>query len=437
MGLSGSQMALMQARSGLARSAATRSDYYIGGIAMTIGGVSRGATIEKDTTSIENLLNEQPDTATLQVFGFSPSVGQEIIMGSGAISNRIFAGTIVRAEQLSVKKAALNRWRIEATDYTWLLNKVLVTAQYPAQSASLIVIDLMAQWAPTFTTANVVGGAPSTPDVFTIKAERLFDVITRLGNLVGWHTYPDYNKDLHFFSTETSQAPLDITESNFAYENFLWQPTIDQIRTRVFVEGGGGGTTAPVATGATTLPVDECGWYSGSGGTIVSGSNLVTYTGRSASSGPGNLTGVPATGAGSVLYPIKQGDGVNIWVQRDDLVAQAALAALEGGDGIHQYYIQDQTLSINACQARGDAELVLFSTIDYTGSYETRDKFSRAGKSVVVNLPTRGISATILLQKVRRYYEATGRWTFECSFQRIRRDFFDILRQLQQGNPSS
>lgn len=433
MPITGSDVALMQARSGVARSGATRSDFYYANLALTIGGIDRSANVKKYTTEITDVLNDQPDTASLVVFGFTPVVGQPIVIGSGSISNRVFGGAITRTTSMSVRKAAKEFWQVDCTDYAWFLNRRLVTKQYSAQAAHLVVIDLIATYAPTFTVANVAVSAPTLPDI-AFKAERLGDAMTRICNLIGWNWYPDYAQDIHFFSVETSQGPADLTTSNASYDLLEWQPTIEQVRTRVCVEGGGGTATSPVAVGATAIPVDECSWYASGGGQVVSGANIVDYTGRSASSGPGNITGIPASGAGSILYAIKQGDDVNLWVVRNDLAAQTALAALEGGDGIHEAFVQDRRLSQAGAEARGDADLALFSTVDNAGSYETYDKFTRSGKTLTINLPARGIlNEGITLQQVTRRYSAHQRWKFTAVFQRVRRDFYDILRSIQQG----
>jgi hypothetical protein len=434
MPITGSDVALMQARSGLARSGATRSDYYYANLALTIAGVDRSAKVKKYTTEITDILNDQPDTARMVVFGFTPVVGQPIVIGSGSISNRVFGGAITKATSISVPKAAKEFWEISCTDTSWFLNRRLVTKQYSAQAAHLVVIDLIAVYAPDFTVANVMTSSPTLPADIAFKAERLSDAITRICKLIGWNWYPDFRQDVHFFDEETSQAPNDLTATSTSFEDLNWEPTIEQVRTRVYVEGGGGTAAAPVAVGATALPVDECSWYASGGGTVVAGSNLITYTGRSTASGPGNLTGIAASGAGSILYAIRQGDDVNLWVERNDLAAQAALAALEGGDGIHEAFVQDRRLSQAGAEARGDAELELFSTVDNAGTYESYDKFTRSGKSLAINLPARGINnEPITLQRVTRRYAAHERWKFSVSFQRVRRDFYDILRSIQQG----
>lgn len=435
MSLVAGQMALMQARSGIARSDATRSDYYYGNLAATIGGVDRASRFRKRTLEIVDIINEQPDTATAVVEGFDPSEGQEIIIGSGAINNRVFGGHITKATQLSVKRAASKRWRIDCIDYTRMLNRRLVTKHYAAQAIHLIVLDLIANYTSGFTTGNVKTSSPILTDAVEFVAVPVGEAITRLVNLVStgaapWHWYCDYSKDIHLFDTETSQAPLPLTQTSYTYANLQYARAIDEVQTRILVEGGGGTATAPVAIASTSIPVDECSWYSASGGTVRSGANLCTYTGVSAASGPGNLTGIPAGGAGAVLAAIKQGDEVNVWVQRDDAAAQATLAALEGGDGVHEAYVSDNRLSITGAQARGDAELSNFSTTDVQGSYDSTDKFCRSGKSVTINRADRGIAGvSIVLQKVTRRYIAQDKWGFTCEFQRIRRDLVDVLAQ--------
>jgi hypothetical protein len=42
----------------------------------------------------------------------------------------------------------------------------------------------------------------------------------------------------------------------------------------------------------------------------------------------------------------------------DDLASQASIAALEGGDGVYEHYIKDDTLiTIEAAEAAGNADL--------------------------------------------------------------------------------
>lgn len=104
------------------------------------------------------------------------------------------------------------------------------------------------------------------------------------------------------------------------------------------------------------------------------------------------LTGVPASGAGSILYPIKAGDPVNLRVVIDDTAAQAVIAAMmlpTVDDGIIEgTVIQDGRLSETEARARGTAQLALRSAIDVAVTYDTRDKNTHASRTAGVNLPS-------------------------------------------------
>jgi hypothetical protein len=180
--------------------------------------------------------------------------------------------------------------------------------------------------------------------------------------------------------------------------------------------GDTSGLTQPsgqVLAGATSLLVAGAGAGSGTGGWAVigNGTQVVRYTGITGNSltgipvsGPGSITatvsynstvtfapaliGIPASGAGAIVYPVLQGDPVNLLVRVDDLAAQTALAALIGGgdDGVVEDYISDGTIGETEARARGTAKLALSSTVLVSIAYKTRDKNTHTGRTIHVNL---------------------------------------------------
>ena len=181
-----------------------------------------------------------------------------------------------------------------------------------------------------------------------------------------------------------------------------------------------------VLAGATSLVVAGTGPFSSTGGWAVigNGQQVIRYTGVTASSLTGipasgagaiiasigynstvtaapQLTGIPASGAGAILYAILKGDSANLFVTRNDTAAQTALAALLGGDGVKEDYLQDRRLAQPECEARGDAQLALRGTIEESISYVSRDKNTRSGRPIRVDLlaPT-SVSATFRIQQV-------------------------------------
>lgn len=179
---------------------------------------------------------------------------------------------------------------------------------------------------------------------------------------------------------------------------------------------------------ATAVRVPDLSKFPASGW-FRAGSQVGLYTGRSGSSGEGNLTGVPASGtgallapitagteivvephligipasgAGSLLYAVNRGDRVNIYVERNDTAAQTALAAREGGDGIHEFPLNVPTArSLTALEEACDAELAKFATRLTQITFRTRDRKIRSGKTITVNLGgTTNLSGTFLISEV-------------------------------------
>jgi hypothetical protein len=186
--------------------------------------------------------------------------------------------------------------------------------------------------------------------------------------------------------------------------------------------GDTSGLTQPsgqVIAGSTSLPTASAGPFARNGGWVtLSGSQTVRYTGISGNT----LTGIPATGAGAitttVLYgsqvlpapalvginhwnglPLAMATGskVNIWVQRDDLAAQAALGALERDDsgnptdGIREYKIEDERSTEATMIARCDADLAIFSRPVVSARYYTRDVKTTSGRTVSIDLRAGGL----------------------------------------------
>lgn len=96
------------------------------------------------------------------------------------------------------------------------------------------------------------------------------------------------------------------------------------------------------------------------------------------------LTGIPASGAGSIVTDIAAGDDVNLLVTVNDTAAQTALAALVGGDGITEDYLQDRRLSEAEATARATAHLNLRKNPEIILRYRCRDILTKSGRTISV-----------------------------------------------------
>lgn len=180
-----------------------------------------------------------------------------------------------------------------------------------------------------------------------------------------------------------------------------------------------------VNAGSTSILTTGTGPFSASGGWFfTSAGELVRYSGISGNS----LTGIPVSGTGailtSVLYgsqvvpapaltgvtgltlPMQRGTPVNIWVERNDLAAQAALIALDAAQGrvsdgvVEGPPIVDERDGEALITARCDAVLARYSRPIVTVTYATRDTKTKSGKSITVNLANPPISQTLTIQEV-------------------------------------
>jgi hypothetical protein len=182
-----------------------------------------------------------------------------------------------------------------------------------------------------------------------------------------------------------------------------------------------GAGIAPTPAGATTIELDTLAAIPAAGWILVE-QQVIRYRGTTTIDGRFYLTGIPATGAGAITAdilagtviatipaltgvdparPVTIGDDVNLIVIVDDIPAQTALAAVEGGDGIVEHYIQDRRLSDAGARARALAELALFKTIETRITYTTHDLETRSGRTVHVALPApTNLSGDFLIQRV-------------------------------------
>lgn len=215
---------------------------------------------------------------------------------------------------------------------------------------------------------------------------------------------------------------------------------------------GGGqilpGATEVLTSGATFADADG-GWA-----IIGNGQQVIRYHGISGNtltgvpaSGPGSVTspvnygasitaaytlvGIPVSGDGAILVPILQGDQANLLVVQDDLDAQALLASLTGGDGVQEAYAQDNRLSETEALARAQALLALRNQIDEALSYTSRDLNTRSGATQHADFPApTSVSGDYKIQAVTiaqfQFPDLLPTCTVEASSERY--SFEDLLR---------
>jgi hypothetical protein len=358
-----------------------------------IAGVDRWKDLEREGNSpamrldIDMVLTYQIDVCRFYLKGDQPAEGEEVIIEDSDLG-RLFAGIIVKVEMDRVfPDKSVKVWQVECDDYTALLDRRLVVEAYENMSASDIFLDIVAKYCPGFTTNGVRSGAPvieSTGAEFEYK--RPSECFRWLCDYCGWHWFPDYHKDLHFFSADELASPAPMVLRPGGQFRF-GKHTIDTqgLRNRVYVRGGTMLSDPQVvqwkADGVAriwTLPwgPHEVDFEVGEVSQSVGVENLhdeadfdymMSFSEKYIRCS--SQTPTPAEGT-TMSLTAKQDIAVITMVE--DYASQAAIAKVQGGDGIYEHVISDDTLtSIAAAEAAGMADLREHANPRVKGSFET------------------------------------------------------------------
>jgi hypothetical protein len=181
----------------------------------------------------------------------------------------------------------------------------------------------------------------------------------------------------------------------------------------------GSNLSADAAALATVLNVDDARIFATAPGWVKVGDQFVRYT-ASSNAAPGTLSGLPSVGFGAlnaavtkttqvtwlqtvrlsatgitIAPPLGVADPVVQVVIVNDPTAQAATAAVEGGDGVHEQGVQDGRLSVAGMNARANAELIDFDHELTTATWNTVDMNAKAGRLQVIQIDGLNLSLMI------------------------------------------
>lgn len=189
-------------------------------------------------------------------------------------------------------------------------------------------------------------------------------------------------------------------------------------------------------------------------------SNNFTYAGTFASSPAtgtisvafGQLSGIPASGfgsfqalvkAGATVQPLGElynpvgiteaataGATVSVRVQVDDGAAQVALAAMEGGSGVHAVPVTVSGATAAQCLAAGNIALSIESAPNLAGTVTSYDPSMRAGRVLPINMPLQGINTSVVVQRATIHPISPAKWRCEATFATVFRDLNRVLQQI-------
>jgi hypothetical protein len=309
----------LYAISKIARSGATRSNYTSGRPFIAIGGVPIGTVpgvgVLIDSLTINDSVSSTPTTGTMIAYGWVPVEGTDVVITLGSTNNadRAFGGTILstRHRYVGDKPVAANMvYDCALIDYEWGLQRRKVSDKFTATTVGAIAASLMTRAPAGYTLQVAADIAAARIDEITFTEQNLDNAIGQLVTRVGGDWQCDYTKVVRLFFTDTASAPPTIVNAvHPSMAGITWDRDLSQVVTRVYVDAGGSNALEAIAPGATMIPVDTAVWYPPTGGTVLAGPQRVQYASVDLGGG-GSLVGPGAAPISALNALVVPGSGV-------------------------------------------------------------------------------------------------------------------------------
>lgn len=419
-------------------------------ITLFIKGIDKTAIVRAKSLSITDAITSQIDTCSFILDDLDgtnrPHEGDEVIIYYGDPPVKIFAGEIQRAPQSQISPGTY-KYSVQCADYSRRMDKKRVVETYTDKTCKYIIEDIIASYAPEFTTFNVQDGPTIYYIAFNYKTP--MDCLRELARLSGFDWYVDYEMDIHFFARETNTAPyvLDETAASGRYVGLSITVDKSQLRNRVYVRGGyylsNLYTQEKVADGEQLefliaytpqapiiVYVDDVEHTLGIDNIDTAGKDFVVNVAEKTIK---NLDHAKLTD-GQVFkatYKYK----IPILCMVDDEDSQEAIKLIEGGDGIYEgpIIVDESIVSLDAARDMALAEIRQYSNALVNGSFKTDQDGYRSGQLLPINIPSRGINSEYLIQTVTKKSIGGGHMEYGVTFATLLTGLTDFLISLWEA----
>jgi len=396
---------------------------------ITIAGTDRTEYILLEGFRVEQVLTQAVDTCNFRIRDIQLTEGQEIVVYDDA--TKLFAGVIDRVKLIDTDRDGYKIYECSCQDYTYMLDRKLVVETYENKSADWIVKDIIAKYGGgVFTTNNVKSGAP-TVEYIAFDYRLVSECFKELADYVAWDFFVDYDKDIWFFNPADEASPASMMlEAGANFRKLRHDIDTQGLRNRVYVRGGTMLSDpwtyeikADGAAHAWVLPhkPHDLSMTVGETPVTVGIENvhdeadydyMMNFQEKYVRCSTQTTT--PAQGA-TLAFTYKY--GIDVITMVEDIASQQAIAAVQGGDGVYEHVIVDDSLTtIDAAEAAGNADLREHANPRVRGSFETEMGGWQTGQLLTIDLPSRGITGTFLVQKVGITPLTGTAWTYKIEY---------------------
>lgn len=395
---------------------------------LTIAGVDFLAQYVSGSVHIREMIQNKSGVMNMNIFVKQgqpvPLQGSEITFSDQ--TRRLFGGYVTRITPVELGKGNYFTYNVESSDYSFILGNKVARRAYTNMSLRDIVLDLMDTYVDSsygFDMTNVATGPMITSIIFDhISIRKCFE---KLSKSTGYIWYVDYFKNLYFTTQTIAPAPEAIKDSlsNISQVNIAYETT--QVRNKVIVIGSNKGeaSNAPTVQQFVSNGIDRIFALDDIPASLsyiklngvsqnfhVDSEQIASdYAVYSVSDIYVRLADSAVTPTLGDVIEISYYPFVAIIAERMDEDSINFFSALDGGDGVWDYTIKDQSITTKQEAAeRALQELSEFADPLVKGIFTTRTSLLspgtvfQVGQALTVNLPTYSINTdtTFLIQEI-------------------------------------
>ena len=387
------------------------------GVQVYIDGTRITRSIERNSLNVENILTRQVDRCkfVLRKYGtkhiFIPKNGNEVkVYNDGT---QIFGGIIVKLVQ-RVEDYKILLYDIECEDYTRLLDKKLVADTFSNKTITQILESINANYLEDFT-LNHAQGINKQIAYIAFNYCSVSNALTQLADLVNYDWYVDYDRDIHFFSKSAKSASIDINDDDGSYLKGSLRIRRDnsQLRNKIYIRGGeyladtltsetisdGIQNVYPLPYRYEDLQVSVTGevWDGGVDGVDAitpfdylwnKSEKFIRFRGDRI---PNDTSSIRMSG--QPYLPVR--------VVTQDLGSIAETSSVEGGDGVYEFLVVDNSInSKEGARQRATEELNSYKETLSEAQFATYKDGLQAGQRIRINSPVHGVDEYFIINKV-------------------------------------
>ncbi len=417
----------------------SETDYQI-----LIGGEDRTDEVRNQTVKIEDVLNDQANIASFQMYNLNdegvPERGETIEISVNGLKK--FGGLLTKVDfsQLSNSR---DIYTIRCIDWTRILDRRMVSATYENMTDKEIIEAIVDQYCggEGITTYHVAEGVTISRISFNyVSVSRALQQISKI---TGRNWYIDYDKDIHYFPLTQAQAPFAITSTGNQHKNFRLVKDDNQLRNRVFVRGGVELTTDPISEAIVAdgdqrqfliaeKPHDFEMTVGGSPVTVgikniddaALFDYLLSFQEKYVEAGTGTVTPIAGT---EIVFTYNYDIPVLVAVEDTNSIQDEAEKS--GGSGVYEFAIIDKQISsTQQARDRAIAELTDYARGIVQSSYSTMEKGLRTGQYQRVTMANKDVDEDYVVTKVT--FQSLGGGLFTHSIELSSAKTLGIIRFL-------